>query len=170
MPKLSACSRITAKNILIQTASLTFSDLNEKVLKNCQPMSSSRCFSAFILCQLLFGRVQRRAMDVATRPETPTERRGIQFRHVQFNDLVHQLAGELFLLWIGKRIVEGVLQSRSRWTDVLAGQHLAFNQFSCLLVFVFVGRIAHDAYAHSWHSYYAFYWQWLNSPTGSQPA
>src|ERR1017187_8471007 len=95
MPKLSACSRITAKNILIQTASLTFSDLNEKVLKNCQPMSSSKYFSTFISCQLLLGRVQRRAMDVATRPETPTEWRGIQFRHVQFDDFVHQLAGKL---------------------------------------------------------------------------
>src|ERR1035441_8437808 len=102
MPKWSACSRITAKNILIQTASLTFSDLNEKVLKNCQPTSSSRYFSAFILCQLLFGRVQRRAMDVATRAKTPTERRRSQFRHVQFDDPIHQLAGELFLLQIGR--------------------------------------------------------------------
>src|ERR1019366_4734263 len=118
MPKLSACSRSTAKNILIQTASLTFSDLNEKVLKNCQPMSSSRCFSAFILCQLLLGRVQRRAVDVATRAEPSTKRCGSQFRHVQFNDLVYQLAGELFLLRIGKRKVEGVLQPRSRRTDV----------------------------------------------------
>src|ERR1039457_5886373 len=144
MPKWSACSRSTAKNILIQTASLTFSDLNEKVLKNCQPMSSSRCFSAFILCQLLFGCVQRRAMDVATRPETSTERRGSQFRHVQFDDLVHQLAGELFLLRVSEGIVEGVFQTRPRWANVLAGQHLALHQFTGFLVLVFVGRVAHD--------------------------